>query len=124
VNGSNGWTAAWNTQASSPWVPATLEHSIAQNIRAAILTRLGERAFAPEFGSKVHEFLFRVLDSALVAELESHLSSVLSKCEPRISVREIEIGKKRMELSEIQLGVRYEVLETSHAGEVFLTVRP
>ena len=120
----NGWTACWNSTGTSPWVPATLEHSIAQNIRAAILTRAGERTLQPEFGSRVHEFLFRVLDSALIAELESHLNNVLGRCEPRISVREIEIGRKRIEQSEIQLSVRYEVLQTNHPGELLLTVRP
>ena len=125
---ANGWVAPlMDARSKGPakvWVPASLDQSIAQNIRAVVLTRQGERRLNPSFGSRIHEFFFRILDSALLAELENHLMTVIAQADPRIVMKEVEITKGRCEEGEIQLRVRYEVSETRLMGEFRMSVRP
>lgn len=120
----NGWVSPLNDTTAKAWVPATLEQSIAQNLRAAVLTRQGERPLNPQFGSRLHEFFFRILDSAVLAELESHLMSVLSQADNRIGVKEVELTRGKAQQGEIQLRVRYEVSQTRRMGEFRMSVRP
>jgi uncharacterized protein len=120
----NGWVAPLAQGGRLGWVPATVEQSISQNIRAAVLTRIGERKLQPHFGSRVHEFFFRILDSALIAELESHLSTVISQCEPRISLNGVHLKAGKAEANEIQLFVRYEILQNNRPGEIRISVKP
>lgn len=123
----NGWVTPLtdsSVKGAACYVPATLDQSIAQNIRAAILTRRGERPLSPTFGSRVHEFFFRLLDSTLMAELENHLTAVIAQAEPRIAVREVEIERVKNEEGEIRFLARYEITQLQRMGEFRMAVRP
>lgn len=102
---------------------ASVEQSVQQSMRAAILTRLGERLLYPEFGSRLHEFFFRILDSSLLSELQAHLKSVLERCERRVKIQALEVSSN-VQPNQIQIQIRYEILGSRRVGELFLAVEP
>ena len=60
--------------------------AIAQAVQNLIFTRIGERVFQPNLGSRLLNLLFEPLDNATAALISLEIRQVLERYEPRISV--------------------------------------
>jgi len=60
--------------------------AIAQAIQTLLFTRIGERVFQPNLGSRLLNLLFEPLDNATAALISLEIRQVLERYEPRISV--------------------------------------
>jgi phage baseplate assembly protein W len=60
--------------------------AIAQAIQNLLFTRIGERMFQPNLGSRLLNLLFEPLDNATAALISLEIREVLERYEPRISV--------------------------------------
>jgi uncharacterized protein len=60
--------------------------AIAQAIQNLLFTRIGERMFQPNLGSRLLNLLFEPLDNATAALISLEVREVLERYEPRISV--------------------------------------
>ena len=60
--------------------------AIAQAIQNLLFTRIGERMFQPNLGSRLLNLLFEPLDNATAALMSLEVREVLERYEPRISV--------------------------------------
>lgn len=63
---------------------------INQSIKHILGTRVGERFFLPEFGSRLEELVFEPNDYILKDQLELYTNEALTKWEPRITVDRID----------------------------------
>jgi len=63
--------------------------AIAQAVQSLLFTRIGERVFQPNLGSRLLDLLFEPLDSATAALISLEIKKVLTQYEPRISVQTV-----------------------------------
>jgi hypothetical protein len=68
------------------------EDKIHDSIRMILSTRVGERFFVPEFGSKLHLALFEQNDMVSRDLIVYYVTDALEKWEKRISVDDVEVG--------------------------------
>ncbi len=60
--------------------------AIKQAIVNLLLTNKGERAFKPDYGSDIRNYLFEPLDYATSAQIQGNIRHTIAKWEPRIQV--------------------------------------
>ena len=64
--------------------------AIAQAIQNLLFTRIGERVFQPNLGSRLLNLLFEPLDNATAALISLEIRQVLERYEPRIGVNSVD----------------------------------
>ena len=62
------------------------EDNIRQCVTVILATKPGERQMLPEFGCRVHEFMFAPATNATATLVAHHVESALKRWEPRIDV--------------------------------------
>jgi phage baseplate assembly protein W len=60
--------------------------NVNDSIHSILMTRMGERALEPQFGSGLQQFFFRTMDETLKGEIIDAIKVSLLRNEPRITV--------------------------------------
>ena len=60
------------------------EENIRESIMIILLTRPGERVMQPEFGCRIHDFMFQRPDHPVRVQMEQAVREALIRWEPRI----------------------------------------
>lgn len=94
-----------------------LEEQVKQSMRCALLTRQGEMALAPSFGSRLHLFLFRPLSESLVAELRAEVKRALAG-ENRVRVVDVDVLTDPSEPERMDLKIAFEYRQTQKPGQM------
>ena len=68
------------------------EDKLHDSIRMILSTRVGERFFVPEFGSKLHLALFEQNDMVCRDLIEMYIREALDRWEKRIVVTNVDVG--------------------------------
>lgn len=68
------------------------EEDIAEAVKIILLTRKGERAMQPEFGSNAYKFVFGSMQVTSVKMIEEEIKESLVQWEPRI--KDIEVSSR------------------------------
>ncbi len=97
---------------------ASSEEQIKESIRAVLLTRKGERPLRPELGSELYRFLFRPLTESLLSEIQSEVRESITRCEPRVAVKDVLIGAFNGEANQLEMRVEFEYKATGKNGMV------
>ena len=76
------------------YIPGLIEVDDHRNLIRASLQRIlgtskGERVMQPEFGNNLKRILFEPLDEIIIEDLKSEIYNIISKQEPRITVRDV-----------------------------------
>lgn len=66
--------------------------AIQESIVGIVSTKKGERPFNPEFGCDISEQLFENISPASSFSIKYSIENAISKWEPRISIRKIEVN--------------------------------
>lgn len=87
--------------------------SVDESIATILGTRLGERVYRPEFGSRLHELVFAPLNDDTLLLAQVYAREAVHKWEPRIAVEAItaDIADDAVSLT---ITVYYRVKETNH----------
>ncbi len=96
---------------------ASLEEQVKHSIRAILLTRRGERASEPQFGSELYRYLFRPLSQGLMLDLENEVRDSIARSESRIRVSDVEVTTQA-EADGIDLRIQFEYLRGGKNGLV------
>lgn len=62
------------------------ENAIARSVRNIVFTVPGEKMFNPDFGTKINDSLFELLDDTSAAVIKDQIEYSLTTFEPRISI--------------------------------------
>lgn len=89
---------------------ATLEEHVRYCLRAAILTRRGERVREPQIGSLASSFLWRPLESSLRLDLESAVRQAVEQGEPRVKLEAVDVENDAADASRLKVQLRYRLL--------------
>ncbi len=84
-----GWSFPVRIGSSGGIALSSYEENIEENVRVILGTAVGERVMEPDFGSRLHDYVFHPNNPTTSSSVCFHAQSSLSKLEPRI--REIAV---------------------------------
>ena len=84
----------------------TTMEQVVSNVVNLLLTIPGERYMQPEFGSKLHEYLFEQFDDGVVDDIKDSIEEALSTWLPYVVIEELKVldGYGMEEESNIHIG--------------------
>ena len=82
--------------------------AIARSIRNIVFTQPGEKFFNPEFGSRVSESLFEVVDEVSTIAIRDEIRSSIINYEPRVNLLDVLVNPN-VDDNEMNVVIQYEV---------------
>lgn len=95
----------------------TEAEEIAQSVRLILTTRRGERPFRPEFGTRLDQFAFEIVNTTTKNLIRQEVQSALRMWEPRICNIEVDFDH-RPEEGALLVNVSYQLLRDGQTGMV------
>ena len=83
--------------------------AIARSIRNIVFTQPGEKFFNPEFGSRVSESLFEIVDEVSTIAIRDEIRSSIINYEPRVNLLDVLVNPKPDE-NEMNVTIKYEIV--------------
>ena len=83
--------------------------AIARSIRNIVFTQPGEKFFNPEFGSRVSESLFEVVDEVSTIAIRDEIRSSIINYEPRVNLLDVIVNPNPDE-NEMDVSITYEIV--------------
>ena len=83
--------------------------AIARSIRNIVFTQPGEKFFNPEFGSRVSESLFEVVDEVSTIAIRDEIRSSIINYEPRVNLLDVVVNPNPDE-NEMNVTIKYEIV--------------
>lgn len=94
------------------------EEDIRQSIYLILMTRKGERAMLPDFGSSLHDYVFELPDQAAQNLIASEVVDALTRWEPRILDIEAELDESDLPDGKLVFTIRYTVRDTTNPNNL------
>jgi phage baseplate assembly protein W len=90
----------------------TEDTEIQQAIYIILSTAPGERVMRPEFGCRIHEYIFAPSNAATAAAVEAEVRLALSRWEPRIDLVDVLVTPSQSAIGMLMIELKYEVKAT------------
>ena len=90
------------------------EEDIEQAIAVILSTAPGERPMRPEFGCRVHDFIFDNIDAATIGQMDLAIRDALDRWEPRIVVVDIDYDLTDQAEGRLEVLITYRVRATNN----------
>jgi phage baseplate assembly protein W len=104
-----GWAFPLRVDATGGIALVTREQEIEEAIRLILGTSPGERPMRPEFGCRIHEYLFASADSETANAISREVRAALQRWEPRIEVSEVLVSFDGLDHTLLYIDVRYSI---------------
>ena len=91
----------------------TREREIEEAIRLILGTAPGERPMRPEFGCRIHEYVFSSADGSTASSIAAEVKSALRRWEPRIDVEDVLVSFDARDASVMYIDIRYAIRRTN-----------
>ena len=88
---------------------ATGPDALDRSLRVILSTAKGERPMRPEFGCRIHEFLFASADGETANSIGNEVRSALRRWEPRIDVHDATVSFDEEDGSILYIDIRYSI---------------
>lgn len=102
-----GWAFPLRTSMTGGVALVSDEREIAEAIRLILGTSVGERPMRPDFGSRIHDFVFAEADSGTAIRLAAEVRLALRRWEPRIEVLNVEVSIDEVNRNLLYIDIRY-----------------
>jgi len=89
------------------------EEDVVEAIRLIIGTAKGERPMRPEFGCRIHDFVFASADGSTAGLVAAEVQRALGRWEPRIDVVDVAVSFDATDAGVLYLDIRYEIRATN-----------
>ena len=86
-----GWAFPIRTDANGGIALVSSEREIQEAIRVIVSTSPGERPMRPEFGCRIHDYVFAPADSTTAAAMSAAVTDALDRWEHRIDVENVDV---------------------------------
>jgi phage baseplate assembly protein W len=87
----SGWGFPMRTDRTGGIALVTGEREVEESVRLILGTAMGERPMRPEFGCRIHDYVFAPADAATAAMIAYEVRSSLLRWEPRIEVADVTV---------------------------------
>lgn len=108
-----GWAFPLHTDSTGAIALVSREREIEDAIRLILGTSPGERPMRPEFGCRIHEYVFASADGGTASSIAAEVKSALRRWEPRIDVNDVLVTFDTQDASVLYIDVRYAIRRTN-----------
>ena len=108
-----GWAFPIRTDAAGGIALVSREHEIQEAIRVIVSTSPGERPMRPDFGCRIHDFVFAPTDGATAAAISAEVTNALTRWEHRIDVDDVEVLFTAEDPSVLYIDIHYRLKQTN-----------
>jgi uncharacterized protein len=109
----SGWAFPLKADASGRIALVDGEREIRESIRLILGTAPGERPMRPEFGCKVHNYVFASPDADTAGRIAYEVRESLLRWEPRIEVEDVTVTVDHEDPTVVYIDVGYSVGDTN-----------
>jgi Bacteriophage baseplate protein W len=108
-----GWAFPLRTDATGGIALVSREREIEEAIRLILGTTPGERPMRPEFGCRIHDYIFGLADGTTANEITAEVKRALARWEPRIDVEDVVVSFDALDQTLLYIDVRYSLRRTN-----------
>ena len=108
-----GWAFPIRTDAHGGIALVSREHEIQEAIRLIVSTSPGERPMRPDFGCRIHDFVFSPTDGATAAAISAEVTNALTRWEHRIDVDDVVVLYTAEDPSVLYIDIHYRLKQTN-----------
>jgi phage baseplate assembly protein W len=108
-----GWAFPLRTDATGGIALVSREREIEEAIRLIIGTSPGERPMRPEFGCRIHDYVFASADGTTANAIAAEVKTALRRWEPRIDVEDVVVSFDARDAAVMYIDIRYAVRRTN-----------
>ncbi len=108
-----GWAFPLRTDATGGIAMVSREREVEEAIRLILGTTPGERPMRPEFGCRIHDFIFGLADGTTANEITVEVKRALLRWEPRIDVEDVVVSFDALDQTLLYIDVRYSLRQTN-----------
>jgi phage baseplate assembly protein W len=108
-----GWAFPLRTDATGGIALVSREREIEEAIRLILGTSPGERPMRPEFGCRIHDFVFASADGATANLIGAEVRRSLARWEPRIDVEDVVVSFDVYDGTVLYVDIRYAIRQTN-----------
>ena len=109
----SGWAFPMKVDAGGRIALVDGEREIRESIRLILGTAPGERPMRPEFGCKVHNYVFASPDADTAGRIAYEVRESLLRWEPRIDVEDVTVTVDQDDPTVVYIDVGYSVGDTN-----------
>ena len=89
------------------------ETDVEQAIELILATAPGERPMRPEFGCRIHEYVFASADGSTANAIGAEVRAALQRWEPRIDVQDVVVSFDARDDTTLYIDIRYSIKATN-----------
>ena len=108
-----GWAFPLRTDATGSMALVSREREIEEAIKLVLMTTPGERPMRPDFGCRIHDFIFAPADTTTAGRISYEVRRALRRWEPRVDVNEVDVLFDEADPSLLYIDVRYTIKDTN-----------
>lgn len=104
-----GWGFPLRTDANGSIALVADEREIEEAIRLVLATSPGERPMRPEFGCRIHEYVFAPVSASTAGALSYEVRRSLDRWEPRITVESVDVSYDADDRAVVYIDISYRI---------------
>lgn len=108
-----GWAFPLRTDTTGGIALVSREREIEEAIRLILGTSPGERPMRPDFGCRIHEYVFASADGGTASAIAAEVKASLRRWEPRIEVEDVLVSFDPRDPTVMYIDVRYSIRRTN-----------
>src|SRR5215212_2842018 len=123
----SGWAFPLSVDATGGFELVTDEREVEQAIRLILGTAYGERPMRPDFGCKIHDFVFAEASATTAGLIAAEVRASLVRWEPRIDVDDVQVSVDSNDQSLMYIDVQYHIRDRNDPRNLvfpFYTIPP
>ena len=93
---------------------SSYEENIEESVRIIVGTKKGERIMQPEFGCRIQEYAFEVVDYTNLHSMKNEVEDALIRWEPRIRDVQAEVSDERIDEGLLLIYISYVIRSTNN----------
>lgn len=101
------------SEASGGIAMSEREQDIKEAILIILTTAKGERLMRPDFGCGIHDFVFSVMNTAMLTLMERSVTEALERWEPRIALQSVKAKYEPSPGNRCLINIDYEIRATN-----------
>ncbi len=108
-----GWAFPLRTDATGGIALVSREREIEEAIRLILGTAPGERPMRPDFGCRIHDYVFASADGTTASAIAAEVKAALRRWEPRIEVEDVVVSFDAKDPTVMYIDIRYAIRRTN-----------
>jgi phage baseplate assembly protein W len=109
-----GWAAfPMRVDATGSIALVSREQELEEAMRLVLCTAPGERPMRPEFGCRIHDYVFAPADATTAGMLAYEVKNALLRWEPRVNVNKVDVRPDPDDATTMLIDIRYTIKDAN-----------